>query len=344
MKFLTETTLPFLDGYLDGETQSILFELLFWTILYLTFVNGGSRLLRSIYRNTRIWTLAHRREGVFCGNGRDDSILVTLTGTHHFCAGALMWFGTRTQNPILWRHGYLLEVGYELGDLLSMLIPLYPYRLDGMKKDVTVALAFHHLPGLMLSPFLMSTGLYRNLHLQAIGLWLLAGAATSCMFVMVMYTLDYSKQMGTVATLFCSNVAFFLYARWYAFPIEVLALLGDVADDPAFGEGTPNAIVYPMLKFGGFALGVFNLGICIDMVPKTYRYVKRALDGGKTPIETEPIPSSRESMLNLKAGRRSSLSVLRRSIGTIVIADPLEFEGGGGEGDRRATTNYKKTE
>jgi len=49
-------------------------------------------------------------------------------------------------------------------------------------------------------------------------------------------------------------------------------------------------------------MALFNIGICVDMLPKSIRYIRRAIDG-KTPIDTEPIPSSRDSILY---GGRSS--------------------------------------
>jgi len=299
MEFLTNSSLPFLDGYVTTESQSVLFEVMFWTTLYLIYANVFSRLLRSAYRKLPLWKTSHLREGILCGNGRDDAVLLTVLGTHHFAAAALMLVGVHTDSPDLWRHGYLLETGFEIADLLSMVVPMYPYRDDNVKPDMVAGIVFHHLAGIPLAPFVMTCGLYKNVHMQAIGSWLLAGAGVSCAMANINYRLDYDKQMKYAALVFCSNVAFFLYARWYVFPIESLALLEDVANDPeTYGGAEKNfTTIQRLLRFGGFVMAVFNLAVVADVVPKTIRYVKRALDGGRTPIETKPIPSSRDSIL-----------------------------------------------
>lgn len=305
MEFLTNSSIPFLDGYITKESQSVLFEGSFWTLLYLVYANGYSRIVRSIYRKLPLWKMSHLREGVICGNGRDDSVLLTVVGTHHFAAAALMLAGMYTDSPNLWRHGYLLEIGYEIADLVSMVTPMYPYRHDNVKPEMYAGLTFHHLAGIPLAPFVMTCGLYKNVHMQAIGLWLLAGAGVSCAVANVNYRLDYGKQMKFAAVAFCSNVAFFMYARWYVFPVESLALLEDVSNDPeTYGGAEENfTTIRMLLRFGGIVLVVFNLAISADVVPKAIRYVKRALDGGMTPIETKPIPSSRDSIL-LKLSRQ----------------------------------------
>jgi hypothetical protein len=230
------------------------------------------------------------REGAVCGNGRDDSIILTLWGFHHITAAALMFAGTYTNSPNLWRHGYLLETGYEIGDLLSIALPMYPYRNDNVKPEMFIALTFHHLPGILLSPFVMSCGIYKNVHLQMIGLWLLAGAGFSCFVAVLTYAVDFNKQMKLAAAMFCSNTLFFLYSRWYIFPSESFALLKDTSSDPN------QSVVLALLRFGGLALTIFNIGIASDILPKAIRYIKRAIDG-ETPIETKPIPSSRDSIL-----------------------------------------------
>jgi len=262
----------------------------------------------------------HQREGIFCGNGRDDSVFVTLVGLHHLTASLLMWLGLTTQNPILWRHGYLLETGYEVADLLSMLFSLYPYRLDGIKPEAKIGLLLHHLPGLCMAPFVMTTHLYQNVHLQNIGSWLLAGAGFSCVVCVGIYTLNYKTQMPAAAALFCSNILFFMYARWYVFPLEALALLDDVSQNEAL-KGTP---IETLLRLGGVLLGIFNLGVTVDLLPKLVRHVLRAFDG-ITPIETKTVPSSRDSMILKRHGgdtARRSLS-FRGSLTSELLSSPI---------------------
>lgn len=92
--FLEEARIPFLDGFgIDGEAQSIVFEAAFWSIAYLLYVQIFSRVLRHLFRRTKIWEQAHQRIGVFLGNGRDDAVLMTCLGIHHGSAAILMYFG-----------------------------------------------------------------------------------------------------------------------------------------------------------------------------------------------------------------------------------------------------------
>jgi hypothetical protein len=61
-----------------------------------------------------------------------------------------------------------------------------------------------------------------------------------------------------------------------------------------------------LLYFGATALTLFNVGIVANLLPKSIRYVKRAING-VTSLETEPVPKSRED--RMKKRRRSSLIV-----------------------------------
>ena len=69
--------------------------------------------------------------------------------------------------------------------------------------------------------------------------------------------------------------------------------------DPELNEG----IILKVLYASGLLMGLFNLGIAADVLPKCVRYIKRAMDG-VTPIDTKEISSSRDSMISR---RRSSI-------------------------------------
>lgn len=305
MKFLVDARLPFLDPYFSGAFQSTLIEVFFWAVLYLLLCSLVlSRAFRAIYRKLPIWTKARLRGGCICANGRDDIVLCSLWAIHHFAAAAFMYFGVHTGNPDFWRHGYLLESGYEVADLVAMFFKWYPYKYEGIKDETKAAFVFHHLPGLALCAFVMETGLYENVHMQAIGMWLLGAASISCFVGIVMYTLDFDRQMGMAALVCNLNVGFFLYCRFYVFPTEGLALLQDVKNSEELGN---DKLLLYLLYFGLAALSIFNLAISIDMIPKCILYIRRAIDG-VTPIETEPVPSSRDSVLRQR--RRSSVSVV----------------------------------
>ena len=132
-----------------NSMQSTAVEIVFWVIVWVLYAAILSKLVRNVFRKLPIWTLANKREGVFCGNGRDDSVMLFVFGLHHGICGLLMWLGIRNDNPALFRNGYLFEAGFEVGDLFSMAWPLYPYKYDGIKNEIKLGMVFHHVS----SPF-----------------------------------------------------------------------------------------------------------------------------------------------------------------------------------------------
>eukprot|EP00579_Thalassiosira_antarctica_P025440 CAMPEP_0202014786 /NCGR_PEP_ID=MMETSP0905-20130828/30120_1 /ASSEMBLY_ACC=CAM_ASM_000554 /TAXON_ID=420261 /ORGANISM="Thalassiosira antarctica, Strain CCMP982" /LENGTH=384 /DNA_ID=CAMNT_0048574785 /DNA_START=80 /DNA_END=1234 /DNA_ORIENTATION=+ len=318
LDFLEKGHLHQLDRYLSPETQSIALEVIFWALSYTLFVQIFSHVLRKVYRRTKIWNYARQREGVFLGNGRDDAVLLTCLGIHHGFAAYLMYKGLTTNHPNTWRHGFLVETGFEVSDYVALILGIYPYaKHDGFKDDIKVALVVHHIPGIVLSVFVMGCGLYKNSHMQKICLCLLGGAFVSCLSTVFTYALNFQTQMTQVAIAFNINAGFFLWCRWYIYPIESIALLKDVHADPALNDG----ILLYLLYAGGILMAIFNLGICADVLPKCVRYIKRAIDG-VTPIETKPVPSSRDSML-YRSGAGGGGNGGRRRSSILVAVDSV---------------------
>ena len=310
MDFLSHARIPFVeDSVISPTTQSVIAETFVWAALFTIYAQIGNRLLRALYRNTPIWKEAHKVAGVFLGNGRDDAVLFTIFGLHHGLAAYLMHRGMVTTNPTLWRHGYLLEVGFEVADLFAMAMKIYPYnKFEGFKQKLKPALLAHHVPGITLSYIILcQSDLYENVHLEAIVFYLLAGGFISNAFGVYTYTLDYSTQMIQAAVLYNANVLYFLYCRHYKFPTEAYLLVQDAKVDPQL-QGTVSLYI---LYAAGVFMTIFNIGILGDVLPKCSRYIRRAMDG-TTPIDIEPVPSSRDSMIQkdamarLKDRRRSS--------------------------------------
>jgi hypothetical protein len=299
MKFLVDARLPFLDSCLSGESQSLLVETALWVLVYTIFANVFSSFLRSVSSRLPWWDFAKTRGGILCGNAQDDSVLLSILALHHGTAATMMVFGQLYNDPVMWRHGYLLETGFEIADLLALALHMYPYRHEGMKSDLKVALVFHHLPGISLAAFVLEAGLHYNEHMRAIGIWLLLGGCASCIFSLYIYSLSVETHMKQMAATLIASFAFFIYCRFYEFPKHSYYLIQDVQSSKEF-EGT---IILKLLYFGATALTLFNVGILADLLPKTIRYVKRAVDG-VTPLEIEAVPKSREDRMKR---RRSSL-------------------------------------
>jgi hypothetical protein len=303
MQLLLDLRIPFLDeAYVSGATQSLLMEALVWTLAMLMYCNGASVVLRRFARTLPYWSLARKRGGIVCGNGRDASILLFIFGTHHLVAGGLMLAGLARHDATLWRHGYLLETGFEIADTLSILIPLYPYKMDGVKAELKPAVVFHHACGMLLAYPILTTALCTNEHLQAIAMWLLLGACVSCFSGCYLYTVDVDRNMIRATTAYVVNCLYFLFCRFYMFPYHSYHLLQDVtsAYSPQDFGTIPTETVLRSLYGGLVCMTLFNVGIASDLIPKAVRYVRRSIDG-VTPIETSTVPRSRDSMYSKRS-------------------------------------------
>jgi hypothetical protein len=292
------------DAFLSHESQSILIEILFWSILFLLYATPASNFFRALLsqKAASFWKGPIKdRCGVVAANAQDDCILVLTNALHHGAAGLLCAWGARTKDANLWRHGYLLEVGFEMADLVAMVIPTYPYRWDNVKKDIQIATFFHHLPGIFFPGLLLrNSSLYQNEHLQEISIWLLLGASFSLFSIFLIYTRDANTQMVQTSFLFFANFFFFLYCRFYVFIKESRQLIHDIEADKEV-EGT---IAAKCLYFYGGFICLFNFGMLADVIPKGYRMVLRTWDG-VTPLDddTVEVPPAREHRLKYELNR-----------------------------------------
>jgi hypothetical protein len=324
MQFLLNLRIPFVNEDLMSVTsQSLVMETFFWTLVMLAYMNFSAVWLRRRARTLPYWKLAKQRGGIFCGNGQDDSIVLLLFGVHHLVAGSLMLVGMVQQGDAgstWWRHGYLLETGFELCDMLSLLARLYPYRMEGIKPEMKPAVLFHHLCGTLLAYPILTTGLYTNEHLQAIAMWVLLGASFSCFAALYLYTVDPDRNIIKATAVNVATCLYFLFCRFGMFPYHSFHLLSDIKSG-RFSSGSTGGmdagILLRWLNAGFVFLFLFNLAIAADVIPKTARYVRRAIDG-VTPLETAPVPRSRDSIYSkrpsvllahaMRAVKRSSLT------------------------------------
>ena len=290
-----------LDQFLSKTSQSVLLEVLFWAVAYSIYAVIFQLILRSIFSKMKFWNGAIKlQSGVFCANAQDDVVLLLILGVHHLTAGLLCAYGATYNDAEMWRHGYLLEVGFELADVLAMVIHFYPHGYDNVKPEVQAGMVFHHLNGILFSGMIMNAGLHHNEHLRTIAFWLLVGAAFSCYFGAFTHTLNLDTQMTQATLVFYLNTAFFIYCRFYIFPKESYRLIQDVQGDPTLAGSWVETGLYA----AGCFLGLFNIGIMTDIIPKAIRYGKRTLDG-VTPLDTDDVPLSKEDRMMRR--RRSSV-------------------------------------
>ena len=68
------------------------------------------------------------------------------------------------------RHGFLMETGFEVADLISMANKLAPYDF-GVQEDLIIPIICHHIPGMLVPAAILESGLHEDPHLRIIGMW-----------------------------------------------------------------------------------------------------------------------------------------------------------------------------
>jgi hypothetical protein len=127
-----------------------------------------------------------------------------------FVAESMMAYGVVTHGNNMWRHGYLLENGFEIADTVSLLASLYPYKLDGMKSSSC------HEDFARLSHPQLGIGSQQThtsyCHVVVVGSRHLLRDGLLCF-----YSRNFDNEMPIVTSAFLFNVAFFLYCRFYRY-------------------------------------------------------------------------------------------------------------------------------
>jgi len=170
MDFLANFELPFLTEKvgLSQLHQSMFLEALTWALLYTVASQVGSIYLRRVYRSrflskeevadsetnskrvkikrddSSLYARAKKHSGIMCQNAQDDCVLFTIIFIHHFIAGSLMAYGLWSRQPVYFRHGYLLETGFELSDMTAMILKMYPYGVE-FKRELLIPFVCHHV-------------------------------------------------------------------------------------------------------------------------------------------------------------------------------------------------------
>lgn len=293
MKFLPSYSsgLPFLGMNISAVNQSVLLEATFWTILYIFFVNSFSVFLRSVYKPLPLWKLSKKRSGTFCFNAQDDTILLSIFVVHHGTAAAMMIYGHFKSNPAIFRHGYLWEMGFELGDTLAYILNWYPFRHEGMRPSMTLALMCHHIAGILLLGTVIDASLYYNPHLRALAIWLLVSACGASGLGVYSYSLNLQTQLMMAVVGSYLATIWYYYLRLYLFLKESLYLIGDIASSDGELDKAKNSLALIYLYVA--AVTFFNLVLATEWIPTTISATMRLIDG-KTSLESKAVHLSRE--------------------------------------------------
>ena len=304
--FLDVPHLTHLDGYISQASQSIVFEVVSWTVIYLIYAAIMSRVCRFLMSQMKFWNdgSISKRGGGICANAQDDMVVFVVFGIHHFIAGSMCYMGLVNDDVNMFRHGYLLEVGFEVADVLSMILNLYPYALDNVKPESQRGLLFHHLSGIFFTGIYLNANLHYNDHFRIIAVVLLSGAAFTCFSGAYVTSInpDERHNLKKVTILMMISLAFWCYCRFYVFPSESYLLIQQVwANRELSGTWTVLCLYLSYIFYT-----MFSLGMAVDFGSKCIRLVKRCLDG-VTPYDVDDVPPSREERTKSSIGSTTSL-------------------------------------
>jgi len=228
------------------------------------------------------WGEILRRRGALAKSGQSDLVLMMVLAAHHTTAGSILLLSTFLKSGFLWRHGALMELGYELADLYANIRGVWPYEKKKVPMDIRIGFALHHLPGITLLFPLIMNNYHENPHLQAIGGWLLFGAGISAWMGVAVYTRNFDDptEMKQAATSQLVGTASFLFARWVIFPVESAAFLAELDTRTDISENFPMVSRAMLLS-----LSLFNLAVTFTIVPKAIRYIIKGFYSSKVSLE-----------------------------------------------------------
>lgn len=289
--FFLGVHIPALDGFLSQTDQSIFLELTFWCCAYLLYGAVVSEWVRSAWQKTSYWDFFKTKFGVFCWNAQDDVVLMNMLGMHHTLAGGMCLYGAYTGDMNLWRHGGMLEVGFEIADVLSMnpIFPMFPYNHGNLKLDAYVALLFHHIPCVFNGVLAFHHGMHFNPHCHMIIFLTLIGAAMSAFGAIFVVSRDLDTQIVQATAPLVLNIGFWYYCRFHELQKEAYALIDDVENNPDLEGTIYKRTLVPCLLL----LTVFNTIVLVDGGARAFRYTMRCFDG-VTIVERGEVPLSRE--------------------------------------------------
>ena len=98
----------------DNTTQSVISEIIFWAIAYLLYNSTFPSIFANMLKSKDYYIKAKERKGIMTSDAQSEMVLMLTSGIHHCTGGILMVLGTYLNMPQLWRHGYLIETGYEM--------------------------------------------------------------------------------------------------------------------------------------------------------------------------------------------------------------------------------------
>jgi hypothetical protein len=255
--------------------KAIIFEAVAWAVVWEYFFIGQLKpQFYSWAQNQEFWSEVARRKGNLAVNGQDDTVLLFVLASHHMSAGLTILTGYLLGRSYLVLHGVLLEVGFELADIVANLRGVWPYS-DGMvEPGIRIALLLHHLPGTLSVLPMVKRGYHRFESIQKLAAWMVLAGGTSALIGGLVSTRNFNNPVQMKQAALLQLVAFvsFVYARFVVFPQSLLELLDDLE--------RRNKELVNLMKFLGGCLASFNTIVLLPVGMKTIRYFIKAFVSG----------------------------------------------------------------
>lgn len=259
------STDAFTVGTATGEVTPTRFamEAMGWGAVYtLVILHGLVPTLRSRLSRHAFWDEMLARKGQVLTSMAEESVLTLSLSCHHIFGGLLMLWGQMLGRPEMWLHGLLVEVGFEVVDIICLLMNAWPYPI--VQPRLKIITIFHHLPGLVAAPSLIMAGFHHNEHLQAIGWSLLLAGGVSLLTDGIKQTRSMDTQLGQWLALHVINLTGVLAARFVVFPLASFSLLTGMS------ETHPSLV--KLAAFGVGSMALFNLAVVVILCEKLVRY------------------------------------------------------------------------
>ena len=231
-----------------------------WAIIYTILV--VNMLIVPFVRKSLSSKQMTKRPGQAIINTAEESVLCMSISAHHLFGGVLMLYGQLTGNSVMWLHGLFVELGFEIVDVVSLLLNQWPYTV--VQPGLKLITLFHHFPGLFAAPQLVMIGYHKNVHLQAIGWSLLLAGGVSLLSDSFKQTRNLETQMGQWLVLHVINMTGVVLARFMVFPTASYELL------KACFETSPEWIAY-LTTAGILSMAVLNLVVLVLMIEKLFK-------------------------------------------------------------------------
>jgi len=202
------------------------------------------------------------RHGQVLKDMAEEAVLTLSLSAHHLIGGSIMFYGQVTNNPTYWVRGLCIEIGFEIVDIISLILNAWPYQI--VQDKLRLVTIFHHIPGMLCAPSLILVGYHQNKDLQQIGWSLLLAGGVSLLCDGFKQTKDLETELGQWLILHIINLTGIIIARFIVFPIASYGLLTTVWESATSSKD----LIAIAATVGVFSMSIFNVIVIVIMTEK----------------------------------------------------------------------------